>query len=170
MRVFKPGDKVLVLFKVQTNLLKARFHGPYEIMTKVNEVDYVVKTPDRRRPTQLCHVNMIKSYYERKGVNVNVVVYQEESDCREDVVDDSCEIRSKSDVVSVRLSNLCILENLDEKLVHLDPEQIKQMEALIFKYRDLFPDVPRRTDLVFHDVDVIHARPIKQHPYRVNVK
>ena len=107
---------------------------------------------------------------ERKGVNVNVVVDEEESDLREDVVDDSCEIRSKRDVVFVRLSNLCILENLDEKLVHSDPEQRKQMEALIFKYRDLFPDVPRRTDVVFHDVDVIHARPIKQHPYRVNVE
>ena len=40
---------------------------------------------------------------------MNVVVDEEESDFREDVVDDSCEIRSKRDVVSVRLSNLCIL-------------------------------------------------------------
>ena len=43
LSVLRPGDKVLVLFPVQTNLLKARFHGPYVIMSEVNEVDYVVR-------------------------------------------------------------------------------------------------------------------------------
>ena len=32
----------------------------------------------------------------------------------------------------------------------------------------LFPDAPRKTNVIMHDVDVGDAAPIKQHPYRVN--
>ena len=64
-RQFKPGDKVLVLLPIRGNPLQAKFHGPYQVEKKVNELDYVVKTPDRRKSSQLCHINMIKPYYER---------------------------------------------------------------------------------------------------------
>ena len=40
-REFKPGDKVLVLFPLQSNPLQARFHGPYEILTKLNDLNYI---------------------------------------------------------------------------------------------------------------------------------
>ena len=39
---------------------------------------------------------------------------------------------------------------------------------MILKYTGLFPDVPSKTNLVQHDVDVGNAMPVKQHPYRVN--
>ena len=129
--VFKPRYKVLVLFPVQTFFFIARLHDPYEIMTKINEVDYVVKTSDRRRPTQLCHVNMIKPYYERKTVNVNVVVDEEESDLMEVMVNNSFESHYKHAVVSVRLLNSSIFENIDEKLAHLHPEQKKKTNGAI---------------------------------------
>jgi len=32
----------------------------------------------------------------------------------------------------------------------------------------LFPDVPNRTTIAYHDVDVGDATPVKQHPYRVS--
>ncbi|XP_059847699.1 trimeric intracellular cation channel type A isoform X1 [Hypanus sabinus] len=170
MRMFKPGDKVLVLFPVQTNPLQAIFHGPYEIMSKINYVDYVIRTPDRRRPTQLCHINMIKPYYEKKSDTVTVVVNDNEFDLTRNMIDDSSEFHSKSNIVSVRLPNSTILENIDEKLAHLQPEQKQQMKKLIFKYKDLFPDVPRRTTIASHDVDVGDAKPIKQHPCRMNLE
>ena len=73
-RTFKPGDKVLVSFPLQGNPLQARFHGPYEIQTKVSNLNYVVKTPDRRKPTQLCHINMLKPYYDPSVETVSMVV------------------------------------------------------------------------------------------------
>ena len=42
------------------------------------------------------------------------------------------------------------------------------MKELILKYSNLFPDVPKRTTIASHDVDVGDAQPIKQHPYRIN--
>ena len=105
----------------------------------------LLETPNRRRQSQLCNVIIEKPYYERETANVNFLVDEEESNLMEDKVNDSFETHSKHDVVSVRLSNSSILENIDEKLAHLHPEQKKkQMEELIFKYKDLIADVPRR--------------------------
>ena len=32
----------------------------------------------------------------------------------------------------------------------------------------LFPNIPTRTDQIYHDVIVEDSKPIKQHPYRMN--
>lgn len=45
--------------------IEARFSGPYEVERKISETDYVVKTPDRRKKSHVCHVNMIKRYVVR---------------------------------------------------------------------------------------------------------
>ena len=56
---------MLVLFPIPGHPLQARYHGPYVIESKVGEVDYIVKTPDRRKSRQLCHINMLKEYVDR---------------------------------------------------------------------------------------------------------
>ena len=53
-----------------------------------------------------------------------------------------------------------------KKLNHLP--QYQQVSDFIMEFVDLFPDTPKRTSCVHHDVDVMGATPIKQHPYRVN--
>ena len=42
------------------------------------------------------------------------------------------------------------------------------MAEIINQYREVFPDVPNKTNLIEHDVDVGDSAPIKQHPYRVS--
>ena len=64
-RVFSPGDKVLVLLPLTGSTLPAQFTGPYVIDHQIGECDYLVKTPDRKRKTRLCHVNLLKPYCER---------------------------------------------------------------------------------------------------------
>ena len=61
-RCFKPGDKVLVVLTVLGHL-QARYFGPY---TTSEKEWYLIKTPDRRNSQQLCHINMLKPYFERK--------------------------------------------------------------------------------------------------------
>ena len=64
------------------------------------------------------------------------------------------------------LQNSDILCNLDSKLEHLQDSKRQELKELIYEYKHLFPDVPTRTNKILHDVDVGHAKPIKQHPYR----
>lgn len=65
---FQPGDNVLVLLPVQGSALSARFTGPYEVVRKLSETDNVIRTPERRCKTRVCHVNMLKVYHERDQV------------------------------------------------------------------------------------------------------
>ena len=75
----------------------------------------------------------------------------------------------RDNVQSAHLKNSDYLSNLDTKLSHLNASQKKQMSSLIRKYESLFPDVPTRTTAAVHDVVINDdARPIKQHPYRLN--
>lgn len=47
-------------------------------------------------------------------------------------------------------------------------EQQRYVTELTNNFPCLFSDVPTRTTVLQHDIDVKDARPIKQHPYRVN--
>jgi hypothetical protein len=42
------------------------------------------------------------------------------------------------------------------------------MKSVISDCNALFSDVPKKTQLIEHDVDVGNTTPIKQHPYQVN--
>ena len=64
-RDLNPGDQVLALLPVPGSSLSACFSGPYVIERKICETDYVVKTPDRKRSSHVCHVNMLKAYHVR---------------------------------------------------------------------------------------------------------
>ena len=68
-----------------------------------------------------------------------------------------------------KLRNLDVLKDLqNHKLSHLALKEQDEMMQLVFQFVGLFQDIPTRTDGIFHDVDVGDARPVKQHPYRVN--
>ena len=169
-RHFRVGDKVLVLLPLQNHPLQARYFGPYSVAKKVNEVDYVINTPDRRKAQRLCHVNMMKPYVERaesseQPVKCTVPVLTVKKGPEDPVV-----VPSVGDVTndSMKLKNSDVLENLGTKLRHLSCSQQTQFSVLIEEFADVFPDVPRQTTLVSHDVDVGDSRLIKQHPYRVN--
>lgn len=64
-RVCRPGEKVLLLVPLLGCSLQARFSCPYIIKERVGDLDHIVATPDCRRRHRLCHVNMLKLYYER---------------------------------------------------------------------------------------------------------
>ncbi|XP_072036952.1 uncharacterized protein [Amphiura filiformis] len=180
-RVFEPGDKVLALFPIQGQPLQARYTGPYEIDSKVGEVNYIVKTPGRRKAKQLCHINMLKEYFERSEQNSQPVCAtatapMPHGDEKEKVTikhtEDTC-MSDPSDSLSDKhtecsLKNSDVLSNLDTKWTHLPPNQQSELKDLVHEWETIFPDVPNTTDLTYHDIDVGDTEPIKQHPYRVN--
>ena len=74
----------------------------------------------------------------------------------------------KTNPICSKLQNSDILNDLDKKLAHLDQTQRDDLKMLILEYEHLFPDIPTRTDQIYHDVKIEGSKPIKQHPYRMN--
>ncbi len=169
-RKFEPGDKVLALLPIPGRPLQARYYGPYTIDKKTSDLNYIINTPGRRKNKQMCHVNMLKKYFDRdssisKPVTVVNTVPQQSNMIESEVSSDFSE---KSVPGPPKLENSEILKNLDDKLSHLEPSQREELKQLINEYKHLFPDIPTRTDKIYHDVIVEDSQPIKQHPYRMN--
>jgi hypothetical protein len=122
-RVFKPGDKVLVFLPIPGHPLQARYFASYEIESKLSDVNYVVKTPGRRKEKRTCHINTLKEYFDRcdqtsvKSFSTLANVETLET-CTENEI--SVESSQKDFNQSVRLKNSEILDNLDTILGHLD--------------------------------------------------
>ena len=178
-RCFEPGDRVLVLFPVVGNPLQAKYSGPYKVVKKISDTNYLVKTPDRRKETQVCHINTLKAYHEKPKpelVTLNNRLGLESpthgKDCVGQVTekeeDTESEVRLENDQQPIKLQNSQILNDLGTKLSHLPSVQRKELAEVITQYWEVFPDVPSKTSLIEHDVDVGDSAPIKQHPYRVS--
>ena len=176
-RCFEPGDSVLVLFPVVGNPLQAKYSGPYKVVKKISDTNYLVKTPDRRKETQVCHINMLKAYHEKPKpelVTLNNRLGLESPTHSKDCVgqvaeeDTESEVKLGNDQQPIKLQNSQILNDLGTKLSHLPLVQRKELAEVITQYREVFPDVPSKTNLIEHDVDVGDSAPIKQHPYRVS--
>ena len=160
-REFQVGDKVLAMLPIPGSPLKARFYGPYVVSRRVGDLDYELLTPGRRKAKQLCHINMLKLYHEREDSVVNAVVNNVSTE------KESCDFSSDIEY-SVRIDNSHVLEKLESKLCHVDPEKKKELCELMSEFPMLFNDKLSQTDVVAHDVDVGDTKPIKQHPYRVS--
>ena len=176
VREFNPGDKVLLLLPIHNDALKAKYHGPYTVERRVNNLNYIVNTPDRRKSTQLCHVNLMKKYHDRLPDETKPVTMMEAESADdsevyipdpEDAPTDEPEMENKVGC-SMKLQNSDVLENISAKLSHLSVEQQEDISNLILEYKHMFSDTLGKTDKIYHDVDVGDAAPIKQHHYRLN--
>lgn len=176
IHLFQPGDKVLVLLPVPGSSLSTKFSGPYVVERKLSDTNYVIHTPDRRRRSRVCHVNMLKLYHTRGDD-------QPEPPSTSDVKstapvasftkvgttepDDGLVMRNATPQ-GARLSNSEILSNLSNYLSHFAGDQRDDITRLILDYPTLFNDIPSQTSVISHDIVLINPSPIKQRAYRVN--
>lgn len=67
---------MLNLLPVTSSPFHAKFADPYTVIRKVSDINYMIATPDRRKSSQLCHVNLLKSYHERSDTPAGGAVAQ----------------------------------------------------------------------------------------------
>ena len=83
---------------------------------------------------------------------------ENDSDQEHEALDDTPDIDVES---KLRLSNPEILDDFENKLNHVPSDKRIPFTELLLKYKSVFPDVPNRTNILIHDVDVGNVRPIK---------
>ena len=60
--------------------------------------------------------------------------------------------RLGNDQQTIKLQNSQILNNLGTKLSHLPLVQRKELAEVITQYREVFPDVPSKTNSIEHEI------------------
>ena len=177
LRELSVGDRVLALCPLVSSPFQAKFMGPYTVVKRVSDQNYLLSTPGRRKSVKLFHVNLLKPYhaypsslssvYQHGSVGESpVLVVDTAGVVSDERLDDVCE--PDEEMLSGRLKNSKTLRDLKKLLMHLTKAQALEFEELISKYPNLFGDVPTRTDWAEHDIDVGEALPIRQHFYRVS--
>lgn len=174
-RSFQPGDRVLLLLPVPGSSLSVKFSGPYVVERKLSKTNYIIQTPDRRRPTRVCHVNMMKLYNSREPSTVPSVVPEQvvtspmASVSKVEITpDEDGLVLRGAEPQSARLGNSVILSTLPQYLSHLPAEQRNDIITLILGFPSLFNDIPSQTTVIKHDVVLTNPTPIKQRAYRVS--
>ena len=146
-RCFEPGDRVFVLFHVVGNPLQAKYSGPYKVVKKISDTNYI--TPGRRKETQVCHINMLKAYHETP--KPELVILNNKLGLENPMHSESCvgleaekeedtesEVRLGNDQQPIKLQNSQILNDLGTKLSHLPLVQRKELPEVITQYREVF--------------------------------
>ncbi|XP_068231305.1 uncharacterized protein [Palaemon carinicauda] len=196
VREFKCGDKVLVYHCVPGSPLREKFMGPYKIIRRTTKTNYVIATPDRRKPTQLVHVNLIKPYHESTTGIVNHVIHdfksakqslsltplnhRSQNEMQNEVQtptkvgtdvsheDDETDFSVKSTLSWKDMNNSEILKSLP-RFLDCSPNQKKDLSILISKYASICSDRPGSCTKVKHDLVLEpNTNPIRQSFYRVS--
>lgn len=65
MRLFQPGEKLLLLLPTSDKKLVARWQGPFDVVRKTGETNYEIKMPGRGPEIRGFHVNLLKGWKTR---------------------------------------------------------------------------------------------------------
>ncbi|XP_076049782.1 uncharacterized protein LOC143030516 [Oratosquilla oratoria] len=166
-RYFAVGDQVLSLLPLNNLPLQSKYSGPYVVLERQGQANYVIHTPDRRKKRRLVHVNLLKPFHDRDEAECNraepvCMVVPEESDAS-----DECFSVTHS-ATGPKLDNSTIVRNLSEKLKHLSGAQVEDIQSFLTDFKGVLGDTPRPCSTLEHDVGTEGALPIRQRPYRLN--
>ena len=141
VREFSVNDLVWTRLPGLDHKLKEAWSGPWEVVERLNQVNYQVKLVNGKGKVRVVHVNTLKCYVERDEPvrRLTVVV--------EDGVDES---------VSPG--------NLVEVCKGFVPEDVVKLKD---DFEDVLRDVPDDTTSCIMSINVGDTRPIAQTPYRV---
>ena len=160
MRDLDIDQKVLVLLPTSNNKLLAEWKGPFKVLEKVSPVDYRIQM--NRRATPVFHINMLKPYFERdKAAEERYEAIQcLDIICSiEDTVDDDLQVMTNPTKVQQEdVQNITISEDL---MI----EQQLEVKEFLNTFPDVFTDVPGKTNLITHDIQLKEERPIFKKPY-----
>ncbi|KAJ8375046.1 hypothetical protein SKAU_G00056260 [Synaphobranchus kaupii] len=135
----QPGDRVLVLVPTMECKFLAKWHGPYEVIEKVVEVNYRIRQPGRRPPEKVYHVNLLKKWVAR------------------DVL---CSFPPPQGPAKMEPVEVPIGEQLSKS-------QRQDVTELVERHRDVFSTEAGRTALIQHHIITEPGKKVKLRPYRI---
>ena len=138
-RSLEEGDLVLIRIPGLIDKLEESWKGPYEVVGKLNRVDYRIKVSNGR--TKVVHINNTNKYMLREESLLRLTVVAEDFSCDPDI--------------GVIVSGEC-------------PDfRVEDLDGLEREFPGVFSEIPGRTDVCKLVIDTVDAQPVASVPYRV---
>lgn len=176
-REFKAGERVLVFLPEGPSKFDNKWQGPYVVKRRINRVNYEIELPDKCKSKRIVHVNLCKIWYNReqetqisKCVYVTGVVHEISSETSGMVesgkTDEGEEFGWLDDNLGPSLVQTQTWRDVEinKELSH---KQRGEVMEVIHAYSYVFSDLPGRTHLVKHHIQLHTKSPIRQQAYRV---
>jgi RNase H-like domain found in reverse transcriptase/Reverse transcriptase (RNA-dependent DNA polymerase)/Integrase zinc binding domain/Integrase core domain len=165
-RSFRKNDKVLVLQPRRQNKLLLKWKGPYEIVERINQVNYKVNV---RGKVKTMHANRMKRFIERVPLTEVIGAFATVDAER---VEEFSESTWQDDILPLEVS----IEQGTEtwQHVHVSNEVTRQQDSEIKRvletFMDVLTDMPGTTNLVKHKIKVNTSDPIRFKGHQVPYK
>ncbi|KAL5013042.1 hypothetical protein ScPMuIL_011593 [Solemya velum] len=162
-RVHERGQKVFFLLPTSKSKLLAQWKGPYEVVERVNPVDYRIRLSNTEH---VYHINMLKRWFDRQDPDEKSVDI-----AKEYVI--SClhvmsALASGESAVDEEPNEFPSLSIIDVTICSdLTREQVGELESLLSEFSDVLSDVPKQTSLITHSVKTTTDIPIHRKPYPI---
>ena len=163
-RTFQTNDKVLLLLPTKHNKLEVKWQGPFNVVKRSGENNYVVDTGTSQKTY---HANLLKKYHERDvpeqvaGIlqcAVAAVVNEEEDGGCKDTVEPPLVLPNLTQKESY--TDTCVSDSLNKN-------QREQLQGLLSEFSDVLTDVPGRTNIASYELKLTSDVPIRKKPYPV---
>ncbi|XP_045134079.1 uncharacterized protein LOC123517739 [Portunus trituberculatus] len=173
-RKFNPGDEVLVLLPSHTSKLLVAWNGPYKVLERRGNVDYLIDEP---RGPKLYHANLLKRYHRRAVVNrlhvldeIQSLETSEPQDSTVPVVEEKLPDASSTELPITADE---WLDSSPPSMPEINPslpwEQRGDIEDLLLDYRDVFSTTPGCTSTIMHDIVLTTTNRIQARLYPVPI-
>ena len=146
------GSRVLVLLPKANNKLLLQWKGPFNVIDCKGNMDYVIEMNGKRK---LFHANMLKLYISRQEPEV--------------VKGGSISVIEEDEVASIPLLPAEPSQTWDYAEINPTLEEAQKVEVrnLLSKYKEVMTDVPGRTNLIKHKIQLIREEIVKVRPYKI---
>ena len=183
-RSYQEGDEVLLLLHTDSNKLLMHWKGPFKIVKKCNKMNYQIDLGHRK---QTFHINLLKKYHRREqGENDDKLCSCDVIDVRDNlgvfdiaavaVIEEEVDEEANLDHhFAVTNDELLHLPPLESKEKHTDvniskernPLQKEEAKTLCGNFQDVLTDIPGRTNLGEHSMQVTDDEPVYTKPYPI---
>ena len=165
-RSLNVGDKVLILLPTDNNKLLMQWKGPFDVDKIVAKNDYGINVNGK---VKTYHINLLKQY-----------ILRDKSSDSEDTVVSATDV---FELTSATVINDCGED--DEELLEMSPcgskenyhgvtlgkqlntDEQQVISDMLRDFSDIFTDIPGKTSIVQHKVDLTTPHPVRSRPYQV---
>ena len=181
MRSFSKNDQVLLLLPTTTNKLTSQWKGPYKVMEKCNEVEYLIEINGKQKKY---HINTLQEFVPRFPADLDEECPRDEMllaaealfnpdtlPC-ENTVGVVLEDASGSPVEKGKIDTIPLPASVQTETIKdvsissdLSTSMKKGFESILSDYSDIFTDVPSKTDVISHSITLKDSTPIRKKPY-----
>ena len=159
----------MVLLPSDQSKLLVQWQGPYTVVDTKHENNYVV---DVRGNLKLFHINLLKRYFERDESTGNITgcfevaeaLMEEEKEAANEV--EQHEICEEGLVHMPSVTQKEFVENIRVNF-DLETKESDEIKSLLYRYQDVFTDVPKKTSVMTYKIFLTTDEPIDSKPYMV---